>query len=85
MKSWLVMIALVALGGALTGWLTHVSGQKAERGTQQWDIATDSGPVRVIDTAGVCLYVLQRQYGEGSYAAIAAVPKTQLPNGAGCQ
>ena len=35
--------------------------------------------VQVIDTAGVCLYIT---YDQG---AIAAVPKTQLPVGRGCQ
>jgi hypothetical protein len=39
--------------------------------------------VRVIDTAGVCLYVAQGYANDD--VAISAVPKTQLPKGAGCQ
>jgi hypothetical protein len=43
--------------------------------------------VFVIDTAGVCLYVLQADapQWDGVRGGIAAVPKTQLPKGAGCQ
>ena len=37
--------------------------------------------VTVIDTSGVCLYV----YSDYNRGGIAAVPKTQLPKGAGCQ
>lgn len=46
--------------------------------------------VTVIDTAGVCLYIVPQSLGGlygggGSINTIAAVAKTQLPKGAGCQ
>ena len=64
--------------------------EKPVRETRQWEVATlpivdwKYGPVRVdvIDTEGVCLYVTRLA---GKSSAIAAVPKTQLPKGAGCQ
>ncbi len=71
--------------------------QKAERGTQQWvlpienpaDYRLRSVQIHVVDTNGVCLYVARdtNGYGEGWTPALAmvAVPKTQLPQGAGCQ
>lgn len=44
--------------------------------TRTWQIPDTE--VYVTDTAGVCIYV-------GYRGAIAVVPKTQLPAGAGCQ
>jgi hypothetical protein len=45
--------------------------------TRTWSVAETHGNVYIVETAGVCLYLT-------SYA-VAAVPKTQLPKGAGCQ
>lgn len=50
----------------------------AQSQTRSWRLNTQ---VSVIDTTGVCLYVAVVGYGIG----IAAVPKTQLPTGSGCQ
>lgn len=78
--------------GLILGWIAlvcfatfvmlqvHYKAQKPERETQQWTIRSTRGnwgDVRVIDTAGVCLYY--------TYEGIAAVPKSQLPVGTGCQ
>jgi hypothetical protein len=42
--------------------------------------------VDVIDTAGVCLYVARSEaFSQALSPAIAAVPKSQLPAGTGCQ
>jgi hypothetical protein len=43
--------------------------------------------IRVVDTAGVCLYILESEQGsfEHQRTQLVAVPKTQLPKGAGCQ
>jgi len=43
--------------------------------------------VDVIDTEGVCLYTIRGRWGSAGLTpvAIAAVPKTQLPPGTGCQ
>ncbi len=43
--------------------------------------------VRVVDTAGVCLYILDSDAPswESTRSQMVAVPKTQLPKGAGCQ
>jgi hypothetical protein len=51
--------------------------------TRTWKIILPPGfyDVQVVETAGVCLYI--GRTGEGS--SIAAVPKTQLPPGKGCQ
>jgi hypothetical protein len=69
--------------------------------TRQWQIGSlysngtyATGAVVVFDTAGVCLYVVTSRIdgvspfkggSEGQIHTIAAVPKTQLPKGAGCQ
>lgn len=50
----------------------------AQSGTRWWKV---DDTVRIIDTSGVCLYV----YAWGYTGGIAAVPKTQLPPGTGCQ
>ncbi len=77
----------VVIGGvacvlyAFSVWVSAAHAQKAERGTQQWMIPATSftdDTVTVKDTTGVCLYVT-------SHGGIAAVPKTQLPQGSGCQ
>lgn len=61
----------------------------ARQGEQMQQLRVD-----VFDTEGVCLYVVTGQgYDSGiqgalamsQAAAIAAVPKTQLPKGTGCQ
>lgn len=82
----IIRMALVfAVVAALTSpWSVNmlsrtVVAQKAERNTQFWFIDN----VKVIDTSGVCLYVVLGSY-DGA-PAIAAVPKTQLPQGTGCQ
>lgn len=53
----------------------------SSRATRQWVMEYDGGGfhsyIGVVDTTGVCLYV--------TFHGIAAVPKTQLPQGAGCQ
>lgn len=74
--------------------------EKPERETRQWHVSmipfaggeNGGGPggyravrVDVIDTEGVCLYVARTFVGDGKAPAITAVPKTQLPKGAGCQ
>jgi hypothetical protein len=59
--------------------------------TQIWtavdfDQKTTRRGVSVIDTPGVCLYVVRDGNSYDSHAvAIAAVPKAQLPAGKGCQ
>jgi len=61
--------------------------------TRIWKMADDIGhgaDLSVVDTAGVCLYVTRQDSYAGAGGthialAIAAVPKTQLPKGAGCQ
>jgi hypothetical protein len=51
-----------------------------------WKLADDvnGASVAVIDTEGVCLYIVRTFSSDGG-AGIAAVPKTQLPKGTGCQ
>lgn len=84
---WLCMIFVLVwtVGWVIVG--ERLWAQKAEKGTQQWLIGLDKpyegiAVVHVIDTNGVCLYVTA---GSSGGSAIAAVPKTQLPAGAGCQ
>jgi hypothetical protein len=56
--------------------------------TQYWRLMNinygdfTAAAIDVIDTAGVCIYVAARS---GSSIAITAIPKSQLPRGAGCQ
>lgn len=78
------------IGSGLGLWLIgQVHAQPAERvdrGTQQWAIIPVAGDrirLRVIETSGVCLYLANDYTATG--VAIAAVPKTQLPPGTGCQ
>lgn len=68
---------------AATALLDRVFAQErdpAYHQTRSWTIGNSN--VYVIDTAGVCLYVYS---GMGPRSGIAAVPKTQLPAGTGCQ
>ncbi len=86
------LIAAVATVLALTIGMAMAQ-EKPPRATRSWQAFTiDEGglqprytPVRlnVIDTEGVCLYVAREWYGNS--VSIAAVPKTQLPPGTGCQ
>jgi hypothetical protein len=43
--------------------------------------------IRIVDTAGVCLYILEAEQSSFVHqrTQFVAVPKTQLPKGAGCQ
>lgn len=86
-----------ALLGAIVGnAIPSRAQEKPVRETRQWHVAmlpfagTGAGAgytavrVDVIDTEGVCLYV-GRTYAATKAPTITAVPKTQLPKGAGCQ
>jgi len=51
-----------------------------------------AGTILVLDTEGVCLYLYERSWSGGGFdtsdtlaGALVAVPKTQLPQGTGCQ
>ena len=41
--------------------------------------------IHVVDTEGVCIYVLLGGLGASPHSGISTVPKTQLPPGTGCQ
>ena len=71
MKLLLIVTALLAM--AVFG-MGHITGQAIN----SWWIDSN---VKVISTDGVCLYVVKWGYGAG----IAAVPKSHLPPGVGCQ
>lgn len=83
---WVVgVVAGLGLGAFAHGELvtpTLAQSRPAERGsypeTRTWVLPTSTfNAVRVVDTAGVCLYVYME--------TIVAIPKTQLPPGTGCQ
>jgi Na+/H+ antiporter NhaC len=79
----LIVVASVAITWMAFGSPFQAHAQKAERGTQQWQININGwNTITVVDTSGVCLYYVTG--GDGN-RAIAAVPKTQLPQGTGCQ
>jgi hypothetical protein len=60
--------------------------EKSPRATRMWNVATVNGAaVSIIDTEGVCVYVAVPSWSREHSPAIAAVPKTQLPKGTGCQ
>lgn len=75
--------------------VVEVAQERPERETRTWQALTlpeanyhADARVDVIDTQGVCLYVVRTAtWGSSSVPAamFAAVPKTQLPAGAGCQ
>jgi hypothetical protein len=84
------VLLTVGIVGALliaVGIFSHVFAQKAERGTTQWNVQISdwggSNAVHIVDTTGVCLYIVS--WGNDGSPAIAAIPKVQLPQGAGCQ
>lgn len=83
---------------ALAGWLLVMAlhaQEKPVRETRTWQLGTlphkttgfTEGPnqpvadIYVFDTEGVCVYIART----GTAVALGAVPKTQLPTGAGCQ
>lgn len=80
MKPWKVGLFALAVG-VVSAAITDAKQERdsAYPQTRMWNIADTS--VYVVDTAGVCLYIWN-SYEKGG---IAAVPKTQLPKGAGCQ
>ena len=75
----LMVIGMVAFMLAL---LTQ-HGTAAQSGVRQWHVTTmniqgyQNQPLHVVDTGGVCVYV--------THWGIAAVPKSSLPIGEGCQ
>lgn len=75
-----LFLAMLAIG---------IAQEKPPRETRQWvlsrigDHIDTYQRVVAIDTDGVCLYVVTNEFSVET--AIAAVPKTQLPKGAGCQ
>ena len=75
--AWGVMWAVIAGGSA---WLLiKVDAQEKDPSyprTRVWRIA-ETNNLYIVETAGVCIY--------WSPDGLAAVPKTQLPKGAGCQ
>lgn len=79
-RIWLEMLALIV--AAVIGGLSYqAAAQERDASyppTRVWAI----GRIDIVDTAGVCLYVIDKFADE---AAIAAVPKTALPPGTGCQ
>ncbi len=85
---WLFGAMLVLAGFVAATWITGHAQERPDRPTRQWRAATidytwgGQAQVDIVDTEGVCLYVIARA-GQGG--AIAAVPKTQLPPGTGCQ
>lgn len=86
------LLCAACVGGLLIGnGLGLASAQKAERGTQQWLMMNlppvGFGPDRldVVDTSGACIYVMRGGQSSGPTVAVSAIPKTQLPQGAGCQ
>lgn len=81
------LILLVWIAVAATVRIVVHGQERPARQTRQWQAATIAydwmtARVDVVDMEGVCLYVVIRA---GENVAIAAVPKTQLPHGAGCQ
>jgi hypothetical protein len=84
----LIIVAAVVLTAAAA---LDALQEKPDRPTRTWraadvplvDWRAAAVLVDVVDTAGVCVYVA-RGDGHGE-VAIAAVPKTQLPAGTGCQ
>jgi hypothetical protein len=81
--TWLAVTALLI--ASLRGYYGQ---EKPVRETRMWKIAdnVNGARVAVIDTEGVCLYVVTGEvYAQGTVPAVAAVPKTQLPKGTGCQ
>lgn len=86
----MIVAALVLAGAAVADALQ----EKPARATRSWRAyelprgkAGAGADVDVVDTEGVCLYVVRGEQGEYGVTpvAIAAVSKTQLPAGAGCQ
>lgn len=85
----LLVVTLLVLAGATA---VEVFQEKPARPTRTWR-AFELPPIEwrmnrvyvdVIDTEGVCLYVT-RSDNAANQVALAAVPKSQLPPGTGCQ
>jgi hypothetical protein len=81
----LFLAVLFALMGAVIS-STAGAQEKDPSYPRSWRMATGVGvpDVDIIETAGVCLYLV-RSGGHYGGNAIAAVAKTQLPRGVGCQ
>ena len=84
MKS--LITILVIWVGLLAAGVVYTQAQEAVEGrpTKAWKLGVPGWvhtEIIVIDIAGVCIY----KYDGYNKGGIAAVPKTQLPSGAGCQ
>lgn len=84
---WLGLFGLSLLLIAGVDLFRVLASAKVERGTQSWRIDVPYSPfgsvaVTVVDTTGVCLYLVDGSHG---MSGIAAIPKSTLPQGVGCQ
>lgn len=74
LRAWWIVVGLLLLAGIVVA--------QGPRG-RKWQIdSVGRSSIYVIETTGVCLYVVDR-YNGGS--GIAVVLKSQLPTGVGCQ
>ena len=75
----LLLVLVFMLTAAVIREISAQERDHAYHQTRSWMLDHE---IRVIDTAGVCLYVYA---GFRTGTAMVAVPKTQLPSGTGCQ
>lgn len=90
MKPWHAV--LFALGSAIcaAGFQSMHAQEQVRYQITQWQLGrlkTDGryGRIDVMDLEGVCLYLTTPVNGSGASYGIAAVAKSQLPQGVGCQ
>lgn len=94
MKRWQLFLVVFWLAFVVSALITDrvMARQEHDQSypqTRAWQVAhlerqewSENGTrIDVVDTAGVCLYIARWVKG----VEITAVPKTQLPKGAGCQ
>lgn len=90
--TWLLAVAAVAVFGVVVPFAARQ--EKPARETRTWrayelpgvDWRVGGVLIDVVDTEGVCLYIARAdRSSQPMPVALAAVPKTQLPSGTGCQ
>lgn len=91
LKAFTVLILSGAALVAVAVYIVHAQERSAFQ-TRQWTVGVitysslENARVDVIETEGVCLYVAVAGIDpRHRVATLAAVPKTQLPKGTGCQ
>lgn len=90
MKIWQAVLMVLGVAICAAGFKSMRAQEAIRYQITQWQLGrlkTDNsgGRIDVMDLEGVCLYITTPVIGGGASYGIAAIAKSQLPKGVGCQ